>query len=290
MPIVIENLNYIYSKKSPYEKKALDNICLTIEDGEFFGIIGHTGSGKSTLVSHFNALTRIQSGRIRVDDIEITPKTAKKLNFKKLRATVGMVFQYPEYQLFDETVAKDVGFGPKNLKLPKEEIAERVKESIGLVGLNYEEIKDRPPFDLSGGQKRRVAIAGVLAMRPKILVLDEPTAGLDPRGKKEILELIRSVKEKSCPTIVMISHNMDEIAAVSDRIAVLNEGRLACVKKPGELFGEKSLLDALGIKMPLVTEIANKLADKGLQVARDIVREEELAEAVALSLKGGFDG
>jgi energy-coupling factor transport system ATP-binding protein len=284
MPIVIENLNFTYSKKSPYEKRALKDINLRIEDGEFFGIIGHTGSGKSTLINHLNALVRLQAGRVIVDDVEITPKKAKKIDFKKLRSTLGMVFQYPEYQLFDESVEKDVAFGPKNLKVPKDEIAERVKEALTLVGLDYDNVKSRSPFDLSGGQKRRVAIAGVLAMRPKILVLDEPTAGLDPRGKKEILGLIKTVKEKMCPTIIMISHNMDEIAAAADRIGVLHDGELKCVMPPKELFKSVELLDALNVKMPSVTAIACDLADRGFNIDRGIVSEEELVEAISGSL------
>ncbi|MCL2061290.1 MAG: energy-coupling factor transporter ATPase [Firmicutes bacterium] len=288
MPVVIENLNFTYSKKSAYENHALKDINLRIEDGEFFGIIGHTGSGKTTLIGHLNALLRIQAGSITVDDIVITPKNKKKLDFKKLRATLGMVFQYPEHQLFDETVERDVSYGPKNLKLSKEEVAARAKEAIEMVGLNYEEIKNRSPFDLSGGQKRRAAIAGVLAMHPKILVLDEPTAGLDPRGKKEILELISSIRTKICPTVIMISHNMDEIAALADRIAVMHEGKLVCVKKPCELFSETRLLDRLNIKMPQVTEIALRLAKAGISVGKGIVREDELTAAILSAVKGGI--
>ena len=275
-------MNYIYSKGSPYEKAALSDISLHIKDGEFFGIIGHTGSGKSTLINHLNALVRVQSGSIIINGIDLTQR---KPDFKKLRSTVGMVFQYPEYQLFDETVVRDVSFGPKNLKLPEAEVAERAKTAIELVGLNYEEIKNRSPFELSGGQKRRVAIAGVLAMYPQILVLDEPTSGLDPRGKREILELIKTVKQKMCPTVIMISHNMDEIASVADRIAVLSKGQLACIKTPKELFSERVLLEQLDIKMPIVTEIANRLCDKGFTVDRGTVSESDLVRQIA-ALKG----
>jgi len=278
MPIIIQNLSYIYSRKSPYEKAALNGISLTVEDGEFFGIIGPTGSGKSTLINHLNALTRIQSGKITINGMDLT---LKKLDFKRLRATVGMVFQYPEYQLFDETVERDVAFGPRNLKLGQDEIAVRVREAIEMVGLDYEEIKNRSPFELSGGQKRRAAIAGVLAMRPEILVLDEPTTGLDPRGKYEIIELILRIKSRMCRTVIMISHNMDEIALLADRIAVLHEGELACVKPPRELFSERELLQKLNIQMPQVTEIASRLADAGLAVNRGIVSEDELVSAIA---------
>lgn len=281
MPITIEKLSYIYSPKTPFAKIALDEITMQIEDGDFFGIIGHTGSGKSTLISHFNALTRVTSGAIFVDDIDLRPK---KLDFKKLRSKVGMVFQYPEYQLFDETVAADVGFGPKNVGVPAEEIKERAREAIELVGLDYDAVADRSPFELSGGQKRRVALAGVLAMRPDILVLDEPTAGLDPKGKKEILELVLRVKEK-CPTIIMISHNMDEIAAYCNRIAVLSAGKLAGVFAPSELFSQETLIESLGLDLPLVTKIALKLKSRSMDIDGGIVTEDALAEAI-LAAKG----
>mgnify|MGYP000833730992 FL=1 len=217
MSIVIEDLSYTYSPKTPYEKVALKNITLTIDDGEFLGIVGHTGSGKSTLVSHFNGLTKLMSGKLIVDGIDLS----LKYDYKKLRSKVGMVFQYPEYQLFDETVERDVGFGPKNIGLDDAEIKKRVKEAVTTVGLSYDDIKDRSPFELSGGQMRRVALAGVLAMQPDILVLDEPTAGLDPKGKKEILSIIGDVHSNG-KTIIMISHNMEEIAANCDRVAVMD--------------------------------------------------------------------
>lgn len=277
MPIEIKDLNYVYSKGSPFEKAALKNISLTIDDGDFLGVIGHTGSGKSTLISHLNALTRVQSGSIVVNGIDLT---RKKLDFKTLRSTVGMVFQYPEYQLFDETVARDVGFGPRNLKLSEQEVKERVIEALSMVGLDYNAFAERSPFELSGGQKRRVALAGVLAMRPGILVLDEPTAGLDPRGKKEILELIKSVKEKMCPTIIMISHNMDEVACYASKIAVMAYGEIKAVLTPKELFSQKNLLRELNISMPFVTKTANLLADAGLNIPRGCVTEDELIKSI----------
>lgn len=278
MSIIIKDLQYVYSKGTPYEKTALSNINLEINDGDFYGIIGHTGSGKSTLINHLNALVKLQSGQITINGIQLH---AKKIDYKKLRSTVGMVFQYPEYQLFDETVAKDVAFGPRNIGVPESEIADRVKEAIAMVGLNYDEIAERSPFELSGGQKRRVALAGVLAMRPKILVLDEPTAGLDPRGKDEILSLVQHVKHNMCETIVMISHNMDEVSAVCDKVAVLSSGELVCNLPPRELFSKTELLTSLNIKMPLVTEIANSLADSGLNVPRNVIKESELIDAIA---------
>lgn len=305
MPIEINNLNYVYSPSTPFEKVALSDVSFTVNDGDFFGIIGHTGSGKSTLVSHLNALTKIQSGTIKIDEFVLRGKKeedgkkpsrkekkdkTKKSEFKNLRARVGMVFQYPEYQLFDETVERDVMFGPKNIGVSKDELPLRAKEAIEMVGLDYEEIKDRSPFDLSGGQKRRVAIAGVLAMRPKILILDEPTAGLDPRGKKEILDLIVQIKATACPTMIMISHNMDEIAAYCNKIAVMSEGKLACLLPPSELFSRRDLLNSLNISMPLVTQIANRLSDKGWNIDRGIVHEAALVQAILRNREKAVSG
>lgn len=282
MSIEIEKLRYVYSPKTPFEKVALNDVTFTIEDGDFFGIIGHTGSGKSTLVSHLNALTRVMSGKITVDGVDITPK---KIDFKALRSKVGMVFQYPEYQLFADTVEKDVEFGCKNIGIADAECKERVKEAIGLVGLDYEQVKDRSPFELSGGQKRRVALAGVLAMRPKVLVLDEPTAGLDPKGKREIMNLVRDIR-KSCPTTVMISHNMDEVAEYCNKIAVMSDGKLYGVFTPNELFGKGELLKSLGLSVPKVTSIANRLADCGFDIDRGIVRADELVKAIENAVGG----
>lgn len=283
MSIEIEKLKYVYSPKTPFEKVALDDVTFTIEDGDFFGIIGHTGSGKSTLVSHLNALTRVMSGRIVVDGVDITPK---KIDFKALRSKVGMVFQYPEYQLFADTVEKDVEFGCRNIGLSDGECKERVKEAIELVGLDYDEVKERSPFELSGGQKRRVALAGVLAMRPKALVLDEPTAGLDPKGKREIMNLVLNVRS-SCPTTVMISHNMDEVAEYCNKIAVMSDGKLYGVFTPNELFGKGELLKSLGLSVPKVTSIAGRLADRGFDIDRGIVKIDELVKAIERALGGG---
>lgn len=267
-------------KKTPYEKKALDNISLEIKDGEIQGIIGHTGSGKSTLIQHINGLIKLQEGTITVGDITLTNKKRPKPKYSVLRSEVGMVFQYPEYQLFEETVEKDVAFGPKNLKIPKEEIAERVKEAIEVVGLDYESVKNRSPFELSGGQKRRVAIAGVLAMKPKILILDEPTAGLDPSGRKEMYELIRRVKETCTPTIVIISHNMDEIADFADRIAVLDKGKLAYNLPPKELFTHKEELYKMGLELPLVVRLENYLKEKNIDLGANAISQDELVKAI----------
>ncbi len=280
--ISVKNLSYVYSPKTPFTKQALFDINFDIADGDFFGIIGSTGAGKSTLVSHFNALTRIQkkSGTVIVDDMDLS---VKKLDLKRLRAKVGMVFQYPEHQLFDDIVEKDVRFGPKNLGLSADEQKARAKNAIELVGLDYAAIAERSPFELSGGQKRRVALAGVLAMQPEILVLDEPTAGLDPVGKREIMELIVRIKSV-CPTVVMISHNMDEIAAYCNRIAVLGHGKLIGVFTPKELFGSRELLEKSDVNLPLVTEIASRLNAAGVDIDPSILTESELTEAV---LKAG---
>ena len=277
MPIKIEHLDYVYNPKTTFATNALRDICLTVDDGDYLGIIGHTGSGKSTLVSHLNALTRIQSGSIFVDGIDLT---ARKLDFKKLRSTVGMVFQYPEYQLFDETVEKDVAFGPRNIGLDEKEIAVRVREAITLCGLDFEAVRNRSPFDLSGGQMRRVALAGVIAMRPDILVVDEPTAGLAPRGKKEILALIREIK-RTCSIVIMISHNMDEVAANCNRVAVMSEGELVCVSTPRELFSNRELIEKHGIELPRVTSIAVGLNARGMNIDPAITDEDELVEAIA---------
>ncbi|MCH5159169.1 MAG: energy-coupling factor transporter ATPase [Clostridiales bacterium] len=282
--ISVQKLSYVYSPKTPFMSQALFNVDLEIEEGDFFGIIGGTGAGKSTLVSHFNALTRVQkkSGTVIVDGIDLS---SKKINVKSVRERVGMVFQYPEHQLFDDTVEKDVMFGPKNLGLSPDEQRARAREAIELVGLNYNEIKDRSPFELSGGQKRRVALAGVIAMKPKILVLDEPTAGLDPVGKRAVMELIVKIKTM-CPTVVMISHNMDEVASYCNKIAVMRRGEVVGVYTPRELFGSERVISSCGVRLPLVTEIASKLACSGLNVDPSITDEDELIEAL-VALKGG---
>lgn len=276
MSIVIENLSYVYSPKTPFEHKALDNISLTVEDGDFLGIIGATGSGKSTFIQHLNGLIKLTSGKITVDGIELHNKP----DLKKLRAEVGMVFQYPEYQLFDETVEKDVSFGPKNLGLKKDEIAERVKEAVETVGLDYEQFKERSPFELSGGQKRRVAIAGVIAMRPQILVLDEPTAGLDPVGRIEMFDLIAKLKETTVKTIIMVSHNMDEISEVANKIAVLEYGKLRFHGTPKELFKHAEELEEIGLDIPTAIKLKNELKARGVELSDDIVTANDFVEAV----------
>lgn len=288
MSIQIEHLNYVYDPKSPFANRALDDVSLTIEDGDFFGIIGHTGSGKSTLVSHLNALIRVQTKLnpdcvLRVSGIDLA---AKKPDLKALRERVGMVFQYPEYQLFADTVRDDVAYGPRNLGLSAEETDVRVREAVRLVGLDYDEIAERSPFELSGGQQRRVAVAGVIAMRPEVLIMDEPTAGLDPRGKHEILALVREIK-KSCPTIIMVSHNMDEIAECCNKVAVLGEGKIMGVFTPAELFSRRELIHSLGLELPTVTECAAFLAERIPGVRPDTLTEEELLDELTTAARRG---
>ena len=278
MSIKIENLSYIYDPKAKFKKTALKGVSLSVDDGDFLAIVGHTGSGKSTLVTHLNGLVKIQSGKIIVDGIDLTAK----YDAKKLRAKVGMVFQYPEYQLFADTVSEDVAFGPKNLGIEEDEIDKRVKDAIVSVGLDYEEIKDKSPFELSGGQMRRVAIAGVLAMRPEILVLDEPTAGLDPKGKKDIMELIRSL-QKTTKIVIMISHNMDEVAKYCNKIALLSNGELVGVYTPKQLFVDDTITK-YGLTLPSTVALARKLKNVGIIQNDCILTEEELVEEIA---KGG---
>ena len=223
MSIIAKGLNFVYNPKSPFEKDALKDVTVNIEDGETVCMIGHTGSGKSTFVQHLNGLIRVQSGSLVVEGIDLS---VKKPDLKQVRSKVGLVFQYPEYQLFADTVYKDVAFGPVNMKLPEEEVGERVKEALRLVGLDPEIFGEKSPFELSGGEKRRVALAGIIAMRPRVLVLDEPTAGLDPRGKKEILKLVSELKKQTVSTVIMINHDMNEVAEYATKVAVMNDGRL----------------------------------------------------------------
>lgn len=284
MPIIIDKLNFTYSPKTVFAKDALKDITVTVNDGDFLGIIGHTGSGKSTFVQHLNGLIKLQSGSITVDGIDLS----RKYDYKKLRSTVGMVFQYPEYQLFDETVEKDISFGPRNLGLSPEEISTRVREAIRTVGLDFDAVKDRSPFELSGGQKRRVALAGVLAMRPKILVLDEPTAGLDPRGKQSILGLIKDIQRTTTPTIIMISHNMDEINSYASRVIVFNKGALLYDSTPKELFKEAAPLTSIGLAVPTPVRIRNSLQAQGVRLDGDTHLTEGLIEAVLNRYKGGL--
>ncbi len=275
MSIVVKNLNFVYNPKSPFEKHALVDVNLTVDDGDFLAVIGHTGSGKSTFIQHLNGLIKLQDGVINVDGIDLS---LNKVDFKKLRGTVGMVFQYPEYQLFADTVYNDVAFGPKNLKLSKEEIDERVKEAISLVGLNFDYVSQKSPFELSGGEKRRVAIAGVIAMRPKILILDEPTAGLDPQGKKEILGLVTKLRQTTSPTIIMINHDMNEVARYATKVAVFDMGSVVFAEPPQQLFKKQEQLVKMGLDIPTLAKLRNMLVSKGINLPDDCLTVERMAE------------
>ena len=285
MSIVIEHLNYVYMQGGPYETKALDDVSLTIHDGEFVGLIGHTGSGKSTLVQHLNGLILPTSGKITVDGMDLADKNTDK---RAIRRRVGLVFQYPENQLFEETVAKDIAFGPKNLGLDDAEIDRRVRTAMRRVALDYDKLSQRSVFELSGGQMRRVAIAGVLAMEPQTLVLDEPCAGLDPRGREEILGLISDLHRESGATIVMVSHSMDDVAALAERVIVMNHGKVAMDGVPREVFARGEELRAIGLDVPQAVELAQKLREKGFDVPEGIYKIEEVRAAVeAIVGKGG---
>ena len=281
MSIKIENLTHVYMPKTPFEKKALDNVNLTIEDGEFLALIGHTGSGKSTLIQHLNGLLEPSSGRILVDEVDITSKEVKLTDIRK---KIGLVFQYSEYQLFEETIEKDVAFGPNNLGLSAEEVSNRVKKSMEMVGLDYETYKDVSPFDLSGGQKRRVAIAGVIAMEPKVLILDEPTAGLDPKGRDDILEQIKILHEKYKMTIVLVSHSMEDVGKLAERIVVMNEGKIELLGKPSEIFKEVETLERIGLAVPQVTYLMRALREKGFDVSDEVFTVEKGTQEILKAL------
>ncbi len=270
---------------TPFETRAIDDISFTIADGEFLGIIGHTGSGKSTLITHLNALIKPEEGQVIVNGMDIAQKDA---DLVKIRREVGLVFQYPEYQLFEETVAKDIAFGPKNLGIGESEIRERVREAILQVGLT-EDIGDRSPFELSGGQKRRVAIAGVLAMRPSVLVLDEPAAGLDPAGRREMLDLIKSI-HLSGRTVVMVSHSMDDVGRLCDRLVVLNRGKIAYIGTPAEVFQHPDELDEMGLGVPASVRLAIRLRTCGFDIPESVTSAEALADAILRHFEGRREG
>lgn len=276
MSIKAENLTYIYGEGSPFEKKALDGLNVTIESGEFCGLIGHTGSGKSTMIQHFNRLLKPTSGVVKVFDEDINDK---ETDIKAVRQRVGLVFQYPEHQLFEMTIYKDVAFGPNNMGLSEEEVDKRVREALEKVGMNEEDF-EKSPFELSGGQKRRVAIAGVLAMKPDVLILDEPTAGLDPQGGDAILEEIMAVHKRDHITIILVSHNMEDIARFVDRILVMDKGKLRLDGSPKEVFREVEALEEMGLAVPQVTYLIRALKEKGYSVPDDVTTIEEAYKAV----------
>ena len=282
MSIKIKNLTHIYMPKSPFEKIALDDVSLNIEDGEFVALIGHTGSGKSTLIQHLNGLLKPTSGNIIIDETDITEK---KVKLTEIRKKVGLVFQYPEYQLFEETIEKDIHFGPKNLGLSEKEIDIRTKKAMKMVGLEYDMYKNKSPFELSGGQKRRVAIAGVVAMEPKVLILDEPTAGLDPKGRDEILGKIKKLHKEYGMTIILVSHSMEDVAKIADRVIVMNKGKSILDGKPAKVFKEIKTLESVGLAVPQVTYLAKALKEKGFNISEEIFTIEQAKQAILRVLK-----
>ena len=282
MSIELRNVTYIFSEGLPHEQVAVKDVSFIIEDNTFVGIIGHTGSGKSTLVQHLNGLLKPNSGNIFIDGKDITQKG---VSMKEIRRNIGLVFQYPEYQLFEETVWKDVAFGPKNLELEEEEIALRVSEALNFVGLDEEEIGHVSPFELSGGQKRRVAIAGVLAMRPKVLILDEPTAGLDPKGHKDILEMICRIHTNTQGIIILVSHNMEDIVAHSDKVLVMEAGRLVMEGTPEEVFSKEDALYSMGLDLPPAAQLIKQMKSKGIGIQGSPLTIEEAIEAIYGVLK-----
>lgn len=282
MSIEVKNLTHIYDKGLPTEQIAIDDVSFTIEDGSFVGIIGHTGSGKSTLLQHLNGLLKPHSGNIIIDGVDITQP---KVTMLEIRKKIGLVFQYPEYQLFEETVEKDVAFGPKNLGLSEEEISQRVKEAIELVGLDYEKIKDKSPFDLSGGQKRRVAIAGVVAMRPQVLILDEPTAGLDPKAHQDILKMIRNVQRTFGNIIIFVSHNMADIANMADHVLVISDGKKIMDGTPKEVFAQREQLKEIDLALPPITSLTAELKARGFDIPDTILDIDQAEESIIDCLK-----
>lgn len=282
MSIILDKVNYKYSDGTAYEKHALKDINLKINDGEFIGLIGHTGSGKSTLIQHMNGLIRATSGEIYYNGADIYDKD---YNMKELRSKVGLVFQYPEHQLFETTVFKDISFGPKNLGLPKLDIDLRSYEAMKLVGLG-EDMLDASPFELSGGQKRRVAIAGVLAMKPDVLILDEPTAGLDPSGRDEILDQIANLHKETKITVILVSHSMEDVAKYVDRIIVMNRGEVYFDDTPRKVFANYKSLENIGLAAPQVTYVMNHLKDKGIPVNTSAITIEEAKVEIMNWLKG----
>lgn len=278
-PVVkIENLSFTYSKKTPYQTNALRNINLEINEGEIVGIIGETGSGKSTLIQHFNALLKVQNKKKSKVEICGLDASVKK-NLKEIRKTVGVCFQYPEHQLFEDTVEKDISYGPKNLGANKEEIPGLVYRAMRMLDLD-ESFNGRNPFQLSGGEKRRVAIAGIIVMQPKILILDEPMAGLDPIGKIELKKLIKRLHTEVSPTIVIVSHDMDDIAEIADRVLILSKGEIVVDKPVREAFNNEELIKGLHLDLPSARKIANKLIAKGVKIRNDVLTMKELEEEI----------
>lgn len=283
MPIKIEHLGHDYAKGTPFEYRALKDINLEIEDGCFVGLIGHTGSGKSTLIQHLNGLLEPTSGTVYVDGRDIFNE--KKDELYKLRLRIGLVFQYPEHQLFEETVAKDVAFGPRNLGLNETEIDDRVREAIENVGLDFDEVEDKSPFELSGGQMRRVAIAGILAMEPTVLILDEPTAGLDPAGRDEILGQIKKLHDERGITVILVSHSMEDVGKLVDKIIVMNDGDIEYFDTPAEVFKHTKHIEEIGLAAPEVTYLMQRLKETYLEINDSIFTVEGAVDEITRVLE-----
>lgn len=279
--IKLENVSYTYMKGGPFEKKALDNVSLEVRPGEFIGVIGHTGSGKSTMIQMLNGLLKPSEGRVFIDGTDINDKG---VNLRDIRFKVGLVMQYPEYQLFEETVLKDISFGPANMGLPREEVEERSRFAANMVGLN-DSLLEKSPFDLSGGQKRRAAIAGVLAMEPKILILDEPTAGLDPAGRDEILFKIRDMHKRMNLTVLLVSHSMEDVAKLADRILVMNGGHVEMFDTPDKVFCKSGRLQEIGLNVPQITRVMDRLREAGIDVPGGIYTTGDAYRVLAPMLK-----
>lgn len=283
MPIILNNVSYVYGEHTPFRKEALKGINLTINEGDFVGIIGHTGSGKSTLVQHLNGLLHPTTGQVTIDGVDAALKTEEA---KLMRHKVGMVFQYPEHQLFEETIAQDIAFGPKNLGLSADEVDARVREAMDFVGLDYETYANRSPFQLSGGQMRRVAIAGVVALNPSYLILDEPSAGLDPFGREEIFQKIIDLHAKKGITVVLVSHNMEDISRMANRLIVIDNGKIQLDGKPIDIFmNKRQELQSAGVDVPPVSELVEYLRDRGLPVSQQVISVDDAVKAIEVALK-----
>lgn len=275
MPIEVRHLTHTYSQGSAFQATAIMDVNLTIQDGEFIGVIGHTGSGKSTLVQHLNGLLTPTSGQVLIDGEDMNQKGVDR---RRIRQKVGLVFQYPEYQLFEETIAKDIAFGPKNLGLSPEEVDRRVRRAMEWVHLDYNRYAQRSPFELSGGQMRRVAIAGVLAMESKVLILDEPTAGLDPRGRDRILDMVKQLHAQGGVTVIMVSHSMDDISRLATRLIVMNKGRLVADGTPRELFRQVGMMESVGLGVPQATKLCALLRKRGIDIPDDLYTIDQVRE------------
>ncbi|NLJ60782.1 MAG: energy-coupling factor transporter ATPase [Firmicutes bacterium] len=283
MSIRVENLSHTYNPGTPFERCAVDNVTLEIKDGEFVAIIGETGSGKSTLIQHFNGLLKPTGGRVFVDEVDIW---GKGVHLKTVRQKVGLVFQYPEHQLFEETVFKDIAFGPRNIGLPDDEVDRRVEQAMKMVGLDFEALRDRSPFELSGGEKRRVAMAGVIAMKPSVIVLDEPASGLDPHGRDQVLAEIQQLHQEFGFTVVLVSHSMEDVAKLARRVMVLHKAKLIADGSTRDVFGMEDVLSKAGLEAPQVTRLMQELARRNMKVRTDILTVEE-AKREILRVLGG---